>query len=89
VIRIRLFIPGVDSLKEKRRVLKSLLTKLQNDFNASVAEVGDNDVYRSALIGIALVSNSTKFVHQMGSKIIQRIEATPTVEITEYVTETY
>lgn len=89
MLKVRLFIPGVDSLKEKRRILKSLLTRLQNDFNAAIAEVGDNDVYRSALIGIALVSNSTTFVHQMAAKIIQRIEATPTVEIAEYVTETY
>jgi uncharacterized protein YlxP (DUF503 family) len=50
-------IPFSHSLKEKRRVVKSLVDKIRHKFNVSVAEVGDMDVHQSAVIGIAVVSN--------------------------------
>ncbi len=45
------------SLKSKRKTVKSIIGRLQNNFNASVAEVGSNDVYDEALIGFAVVGN--------------------------------
>jgi uncharacterized protein YlxP (DUF503 family) len=45
------------SLKSKRKIVKSIIGRLQNNFNASVAEVGSNDVYDEALIGFAVVGN--------------------------------
>jgi len=51
VVTIRLALPQVNSLKEKRRILKSLLARLRNDFNVSIAEIADNDVHRMATVG--------------------------------------
>jgi uncharacterized protein len=45
------------SLKSKRKIVKSIIGRLQNNFNASVAEVGSNDLYDEALIGFAVVGN--------------------------------
>jgi hypothetical protein len=45
------------SLKSKRKIVKSIIARLQNNFNASVAEVGSNDVYDESLIGFAVVGN--------------------------------
>lgn len=45
------------SLKSKRKIVKSIVGRLQNNFNASVAEVGSNDMYDEALIGFAVVGN--------------------------------
>jgi len=45
------------SLKSKRKIVKSIIARLQNKFNASVAEVGSNDVYDESLIGFAVVGN--------------------------------
>ena len=45
------------SLKSKRKIVKSIIGRMQNNFNASVAEVGSNDVYDEALIGFAVVGN--------------------------------
>lgn len=45
------------SLKSKRKIVKSIIGRLQNNFNASVAEIGSNDVYDEALIGFAVVGN--------------------------------
>lgn len=89
VLKVRLDIPGVGSLKEKRRIIKSLLTRLRNNFNISIAEVGDNDFMRSAMIGAAIVTNDTSFGHQVMSKVVNKIEATSSVVMTEYNTEVY
>jgi uncharacterized protein YlxP (DUF503 family) len=36
------------SLKEKRKVVKAIVARIRNHFNASVAEVADNDIYQRA-----------------------------------------
>lgn len=77
------------SLKEKRRILKSLMTRIRNDFNVSIAEVGDNDILRSAKIGAAVVSNNRSFGHEVASKVMNRIEASPDVLVLDYGTEEY
>jgi uncharacterized protein len=46
-----------NSLKSKRKIVKSIIGRMQNNFNASVSEVGSNDVYDEALIGFAVVGN--------------------------------
>lgn len=89
VLTIKLLLPGVSSLKEKRRILKSLLAKIKNSFNVSAAEVGDNDIHRRATIGIAVVSNDTRYGHEVCSKIINRIETVPEVQMADVQTESY
>jgi uncharacterized protein YlxP (DUF503 family) len=89
VITAKLELPGVTSLKDKRRILKSLLTRLRNDFNVSVAEVDLNDVHRSAVIGAAVVCNDTAFGHSVMSKVVNRIEANSNVLLADIRTETY
>ncbi len=86
---MRLELPPIGSLKEKRRILKSLLTHLRNDFNVSIAEVGDNDVFRRALVGCAVVSNSSSFGHQVIAKLVRRVESAPQIVLVDYQTETY
>jgi hypothetical protein len=54
---IDLWISESASLKEKRAVLRRLLKKTQNEFNVSIAEVGDNDHWRRAKIGFSVVGN--------------------------------
>lgn len=51
------------SLKSKRKIVKSVISKLQNNFNASVAEVDSNDIYDEAIIGFAFVGNDKAVVN--------------------------
>jgi uncharacterized protein YlxP (DUF503 family) len=60
---ITLMIPGNDSLKGKRRVVKSLIEKVRHKFEAAVAEVGDNDLWQKAKIGVALVGNDSQLLN--------------------------
>ena len=89
ILKIELSLSGVSSLKEKRRILKSLISKLQNNFNISIAEVESQDVYRRAVIGAAIVSNSANFGNQVIAKVVNQIESNPQVIVVDYTTENY
>jgi uncharacterized protein len=58
------------SLKAKRKVVKSLISRLRNNFNASVAEVGSNDVYQRAEIGFSFVGNNQAVINSKIDKIV-------------------
>ena len=87
--RLQLDLPGVTSLKEKRRILKSLLAKLRRDFNLSIAEVGANDSLRRSELGAAVVANDVKHASRVMDKAINRIEAGHEVVLAGVSTEAY
>lgn len=51
------------SLKEKRGIVKSIIKKIQNNFNVSIAEVGSNDMHQKAEIGFALIGNNITLIN--------------------------
>ncbi len=61
-------------MKEKRRIVKSILARLGNEFNVSVAEVGSNDAWQQAVLGVACVSNEQGYVHRLLTKVVRSIE---------------
>jgi uncharacterized protein YlxP (DUF503 family) len=71
---------GAHSLKEKRKVLKSIKDRLSR-MNVSVAEVDDNDKWQASTLGITLVSNEVAFINSVIDKIIKGIEAGGEVEL--------
>lgn len=56
-------IPESGSLKEKRSVLNRILKRAQNEFNLSIAQVGDLDRHQYAQIGFALVGNESRYIN--------------------------
>lgn len=78
-ITIRLFSP--ESLKEKRHILKNVINKIKTNHNVSVAEVSLNDKWQMAELGLACVSNDSKFVDTTFNSIINLIEGDCRVEI--------
>ena len=81
LIRLRLFSPN--SLKEKRRILKSLIERLKSRYNISIAEVGENDSWQIAEIGIAVVANKAVFADEVINKIVHFIDNFDSVEISD------
>jgi uncharacterized protein YlxP (DUF503 family) len=69
VCRITFSIPGNDSLKGKRRVVRRIVDRTRNQFNTAIAEVGALDQHRRALIGFAVVSNDSRHANSMIDKI--------------------
>ncbi len=89
VLRIELSIAEAHSLKDKRRVIKSIKERLGNKFNVSVAEVDALDVWQRAVIGIALVANESRFVRSCLDKIIDWVRKQHTVVVIGYETEVF
>jgi uncharacterized protein YlxP (DUF503 family) len=72
---IELFIPAAQSLKDKRRVLKSLIQRLRNRHNISVAEVEHQDLWQRSGIAIAAVASSQKPIDALFQGILREIES--------------
>jgi uncharacterized protein YlxP (DUF503 family) len=74
VLILSLLIPGCSSLKEKRGRLRPLMTKLRKEFNLSVAEVDDLDIWQSAVVACAVVSNDAKHTRKVLQKVTDWVE---------------
>lgn len=74
-------IPGVDSIKEKRRIIRSIKDKLQKRFRMSAAEVDLQDSLSFSQIGAAVVSNSKEFGETVMNKAFQTIETETPVRV--------
>lgn len=72
--RISLYLEETFSLKDKRRVVRSITQKARNQFNAGIAEVGDLDNVRVAELAIVVVSNSSGHAQEMLQTIIDFVE---------------
>ena len=69
------------SLKGKRKIVKSIISRLRNNFNVSVAEVGSNDIYQKAVIGFSLVGNNRKVINSKIDKIFNLADELNLAEI--------
>ena len=69
------------SLKGKRKVVKSIIGRVRNTFNASVAEVGMNDIHQRAEIGFSLVGNDRQVMNSKIDKILNMIDELGLAEI--------
>jgi uncharacterized protein YlxP (DUF503 family) len=70
-------------LKDKRQVCRSLVDKTRQRFNASVAEVGTQDVHQTLTIGVAVVSGEISHAQNMLDEIIRYMEEHADAELTE------
>jgi uncharacterized protein YlxP (DUF503 family) len=89
VLTVEIDIPGSDSLKDKRQVVRSLLDTIRRKFNVSAAEVDQNDIWRRATIGFAAVSNDGDHVSQVLDNVIAEIDRELRCEITNREQEIY
>jgi uncharacterized protein YlxP (DUF503 family) len=79
IITFRLY--DCRSLKEKRKIVKSIISRLRNNFNVSVAEIEANDIYQKAVIGFALVGNNRKVINSKIDKIFNLADELNLAEI--------
>ncbi len=86
-IQIELSIPWAMSLKDKRHAVKGLKEKIRHRFHCSAAEVADNEMWRSAVLGIAVVANDPKFLQSVAQKIINFAEEYPDANVEDFSIE--
>jgi uncharacterized protein YlxP (DUF503 family) len=80
-------IPAARSLKDKRRVIKSLLKRIHNQHNAAAAEVADNDKWQIAQVGVAVVSNRGDHANSQLSAIVNMVQGEREVALIDYTIE--
>lgn len=90
LLTIKVHLAGCSSLKEKRMRLKPLLHRMHREFNISVAELDYQDVWKSALLGAAMLGSDTAVVHNGLHRIVEWIERNwPDVTIEDDRVEIY
>ncbi len=86
--QIELNLPGVASLKEKRSIIKSVVKRLQREFNLATAEIGHLDVWQSSQIGLVTIGNDAGHLQSQLEKAVAWLERNrPDVYIVDYTIE--
>ncbi|TAH72878.1 MAG: DUF503 domain-containing protein [Anaerolineaceae bacterium] len=81
IAKIRIYAPWVHSIKEKRMVVKSLCAKVKNKYNVSIAEIEDQNIHQSIILGFACVTNDNSHADQIIDTVIGFIESNTEGEI--------
>lgn len=76
VARLRLRLPENASLKGKRGVVRSICARVQGEFRVAAAEIGENDLWQIAEIGVACVSNEAGHADAVLQRVIRYVEST-------------
>ena len=86
-ITFRLHAPWVHSLKEKRMVVKSLVTQLQNRFHVSAAEIDEQDTHQIIVIGAAAIVPHNAIADSLMDEISTFVEENTEAEILDELRE--
>lgn len=84
VLTVDVAILGAQTLKDKRRVILGLKTKLRQRFNASVAELDTADAVKRCRLGIAMICGESRPIHSQFDQMMDLIRGAPGVTLLEY-----
>lgn len=87
LITLELHIPFAQSLKEKRKQIKSLKDRLQHKFNASIAEIDALDEWQKAVMGITMIGNDKRFLESQSSAMEQVVLEYTELEVIKILKE--
>ena len=88
-LKMRFVLRESHSLKDKRSVIRSLKSILQNKFNIAVAEIDEQDVWQSAELGVATVGTDGPFVQSVLSNVVNIVRYFGGVELVDTEQEIY
>jgi len=87
LLTLELFFSQAESLKDKRRLLKSIIDQIKARFNVSVAEVGEQDKWQISMLAVVTVSNDSAYVNGILSSVEGFVERMGKAEILSVKTE--
>lgn len=83
VLNVRLVIRSATTLKEKRRIIKSLKDRVKNNFNVSISEIGALDHCQYSRLGISMVGNDKRYVNGALSSLLNVFRVATSVELVD------
>jgi uncharacterized protein len=89
VLQLQVSVFDAMTLKDKRRVLKSMKDRIRNKFNVSIAEVDYQDQIRTSLLGVSMVANERRFVDSALTEVVNFVRKNPLLSLVDYSVETY
>jgi hypothetical protein len=87
ILKLVLFIPDSNSLKEKRMVLHSLKARLRNNFNIALAQISDQDKWQKAGLVVVSVEKDRKIVDSLLSRVVNFVETFANISLIDYEKE--
>jgi len=74
VLKLSLALPENHSLKGKRGVLKRIQARVVHQFNISVTECGDQDLWQSSVLGFGMVGSSRPIIEATLHKVVDYVD---------------
>jgi uncharacterized protein len=87
LLRVSLYIPGASSLKDKRQVIRSLMSRLKNKFNIALAEIDAQDLHQRSELGIVSINTSHQELQRTLDYVLTFIGNNPDSQLMEVETE--
>ena len=84
VLSLELYLPENQSLKEKRMILRSLKDTLRRQFNISVAEADEHDLWQRCRLDVAGIGQDRRYVNGQLSGVVEWVRRQRSVELTDY-----
>lgn len=87
ILTLELHMGEASSLKDKRRLVKSILGRLRSRFNVSAAEIDALDSWQRAVLGVACVANDVAYLNEVMAAVARYVETDRDVQLLGYGTE--
>lgn len=90
LLTIKFSLPACQSLKDKRSAIQPFIARVRKEFNVSVSEVGLQDVWQNAWLGVVCISNDATHNSQVLQEVVRFSENNfPNLEILEHHIENF
>jgi uncharacterized protein len=87
LLQVEILIPGCNSLKDKRSIIKKHLHRIRRNYNVSVAETGKNDIWRRAEISFTTVSSLKNAVERVLRQVLIELDTSQDIVVLDSKTE--
>lgn len=87
ILKIELWLPENNSLKGKRMVIKGIQQRLRNSFNISISEVDYHDKWQRAILAVAAVGQSKRYIDGLLQQVLRKIESYGHIELVNHEVE--
>ncbi|RKX91255.1 MAG: DUF503 domain-containing protein [Spirochaetes bacterium] len=84
ICTINLYFPNSHSLKDKRNIIKSIKSRIRNNFNVSVSEINNNDLWKNTTLGIACIGNEKRYLDNVLNEVIKFIENQNKLQVIDF-----
>ena len=86
ICTINLYFTDSHSLKDKRSIIKGIKLRIRNNFNVSVSEINNYDLWKNTTLGIACIGNEKRYLDGVLNEVMKFIEHQNKLQVINYKT---